>query len=127
MPVVYNIATRNNRLDQVLNALDEATPPGNFQLLDSGGNVLATMQLQQPAGTVTGGVLSFSGLSLIAPAASASGTAAFGQMTDGNGAVIISGLLVNAATGKTDITMTPSAAVIAGQTIALTFATITGN
>jgi uncharacterized membrane protein len=126
MPVVYNTATLNNRLQQVVGSLDAATPPGSFELLDSGGNVLATMQLQQPAGTVSNAVLTLSGLSLIAPAATASGTARFAQMIDGNGNTVISGLVVNGSP-TTDITMTPTANVVAGQTVALTFATITGT
>lgn len=122
MSVVYNIATRNNRLSQVVNALDAATPPGSFQLLDSGGNILASMQMQQPMGSVTGGVLSFFGLSLIAPAAAATGVATGAQFIDGNGNVVISGLTAN-----NDFVISPNSNVTAGQTIALTFAQIIGN
>jgi hypothetical protein len=125
LPVNYNVSTRNNRLQQVANAIDAASPPGNLNLLDGGGNVLAVFQLQQPVGTISGGVLTFSGLSLICPAASQTGTALFANCTDGNGTIVISGLVVNG--NLPDILLTPTQTITAGQTVAITAATITGN
>lgn len=122
MSVNYTVPLRTSRLQQVVNAIDAASPPGNFNLLDGSGNVLATFQLQQPVGTITGAVLTFSGLTLICPAASGSGTALFANCTDGNGNVVISGLAVNS-----DFFLSPGATITAGQTVALTAATITGN
>jgi hypothetical protein len=125
LSVNYNIAVRTNRLQQVINAIDAGFSNGFLKLLDSGGAAAASFQLARPCGTIVGGVLTFSGLSLIDPAA-AGGAAVAGLCTDGSGNTIISGLTVNAAFNP-DIILSPTSIIAAGQTVAITAATITGN
>jgi hypothetical protein len=122
MSVNYSVSVRNNRLQQVINAVDGGVSNGFIQFLALGNLVLSTMQLARPSMTITNGVATFNGLSLIDPSAAASGPAVAAQVTDSAGNIIISGLNVN-----TDILMSPNNNIVAGQTVALTAATITGN
>lgn len=126
MSVNYNTTVLTNRLQQVVNAIDGGVTNGNMRLLDIGGGVLSSLQLARPSGIVSGGVLNFSGLSLIDPAASTSGTAQRARVEDGNGNTIISGLTVSGG-APADIVMTPTNIIVAGQTVAITAAAITGN
>lgn len=125
MSVNYPVAVINNRLQVVKTAIDAGVSNGFLKLLDAGGNSAASFQLARPCGTIVGGVLTFSGLSLIDPAA-AGGAAVAGLCTDGDGNTVISGLTVNAAFNP-DILLTPTATIAAGQAVAITAATITGH
>ena len=126
MTVVYNLTVRNNRLTQVVNAIDGGATNGNLRLLEAGGSVISTLQLSRPCGVVTGGQLVFSGMSLIDPAAVGTGFAVGARVDDGDGGVIISALTVG--TGSTsDIVMSPTNFITAGQAVAITAASITGN
>ena len=122
MPVDYNITVRTNRLQQVINAIDAGASNGFMRLLDIGGNILSSFQLSRPSATVSNAVATFNGLSLIDPSAAGSGTAVGMRVEDGSGNIVISGLALN-----NDFFMTPSAVIAAGQTVAITAATITGN
>jgi hypothetical protein len=122
LPVDYNTTTLTNRLQQVINAIDAGTSNGFMRLLNSGGGVLSSMQLSRPSAVAVLGVMTFNGLPLIDPAAAASGSAALARFEDGSGNIVISGLAIN-----TDFFLTPSATIVAGQTVAITAATITGN
>ena len=122
MPVDYSTTVLTERLQQVINNIDAGPSSGFMRLTDSGGNVLSSFQLQKPSATITGAVLTFSGLSLIDPAAAASGQAALARVEDSTGIIVIHGLQVGS-----DIFLTPTATITAGQTVALTAATITGN
>lgn len=122
MSVNYNIAVLNSRLRDVVSAIDAGPSNGFLRLLLVGGTVASSFQLSRPCATVTGGVLTFSGMSLIDPSAAATGTAAGARFETSDGTVVISGLVINQ-----DITLSPSAFITAGQTVAITAATITGN
>jgi hypothetical protein len=126
MSVNYNTPTISNRLQQVINAMDGGGSNGVLRLLNAGGTVLSSLTLARPSGTVSGNILSFSGLSLVDPAAAASGTATAARIEDSTGTTIISGLTVSNAAGA-DIVLTPTNAIVAGQAIAITAATIQGN
>lgn len=126
MSVNYNIAVLTNRLQVVINAIDAGATNGWMRLLDIGGNILTSFQLSRPSGTASGGVLTFNGLSLIDPSAAASGNAYAARVEDGNGNIVISGLTDGSGPGF-DIILSPSVTITAGQTVALTAATITGN
>ena len=126
MSVNYPVSLINTRLTDVVNAIDAASPPGTLRLLNSGGTTLSSLQLAKPCGTVASGVLTFNGLSLVDPAAAASGTATGARIEDGSGNTIISGLTVG-ANGTFDIVLSPTATIVAGNTIAITAATITGH
>lgn len=126
MSVNYNTPTISNRLQQVINAMDGGGSNGVLRLLNAGGTVLSSLTLARPSGTVSGNTLTFSGLSLVDPAAAASGTATAARIEDSTGTTIISGLTVSNAAGA-DIVLTPTNAIVAGQAIAITAATIQGN
>jgi hypothetical protein len=124
--VVYNLTVRNNRLTQVVNAIDGAGTSGFLRLLDSGGNVISSLQLSRPCGIISGGVLTFSGMSLIDPAATGSSYAVGARIEDGNANIIVSSLTVG--TGSTsDIVMSPTNFITAGQAVAITTASIVWN
>ncbi len=128
MSVDYNLTVRNQRLQQGINAIDAGPSNGFMRILDGGGNVLSSFQLSRPSATVNGGVAYFNGLSLIDAAAAASGVAVGARIEDSTGTVVISGLVVNGiSSAVTDIFMSPNSVITAGQTVAITAATITGN
>jgi hypothetical protein len=120
--VNYNATVRTNRLQQVLNAIDSGPSNGFLQLTDASGNVLSSMQLARPSAIVANALMTFQGLPLIDPAAAAGGAASFARVEDSLGNIVISGLSIG-----TDLLLSPSAVIAAGQTIALTAATIQGN
>lgn len=126
MSVVYSLIVRDNRLTQVVNAIDGAGTSGSLLLLNTVGAILSTLQLARPCGNISGGVLVFSGMSLIDPAAAQGGIATAAAINDGNGTNVISGLTVGISTAS-DIVMSPTSVITAGQTVAITSATITGN
>lgn len=126
MSVDYNIATLTDRLQVVVDKIDAGATNGWLRLLDIGGNVLSSFQLSRPMGVASAGVLYFNGLSLIDPAAAAAGIAERARVDDGDGTVVISGLTVGFGPAY-DIAMSPTNTIAAGQTVAITAATITGN
>lgn len=125
MSVNYNTPTISNRLQQVINGMDGGGAAGALRLLDSGGNVLSTMPLAFPSGTVAGNTLQFSGLSLIDPSIAVGGTATAARIDDSTGTTIVSGLTVSNSAG-TDIILSPTNVLVAGQVLAIQAATITG-
>jgi hypothetical protein len=122
LPVDYSTTVLTQRLQQVINNIDGGPSNGFMRLLDAGGNVLSSLQLSRPSAVASGGVMTFNGLSLIDPAAAATGSASTARVEDSTGVIVIHGLQVG-----TDILLTPSPSITAGQTVALTAATITGN
>lgn len=126
MSVVYTIPVINTRLQDVVNAIDAGPAAGVLRLLNSGGSTLSSLALAKPSGSVSGGILSFLGLSLVDPAAAASGLATAARIEDSTGTTIISGLTVG-NTSASDIVLSPSATIVAGNTIAITQGTITGH
>jgi hypothetical protein len=127
LSVDYNTTVLTNRLQVVIDDIDDGATNGWLRLLDIGGNVLSSLQLARPMGIAANGVLTFLGLSLIDPAAAADGTAARARVEDGDGNTIISGLTVGTVGSTSDIVMSPTNFITAGQTVAITAATITGN
>lgn len=125
MSVNYNTNVLNRRLQDVVDAIDAGGGNGWMRLLDSSSNVLSSFQLSRPMGVVANAVITFNGLSLIDPSAAANGEARGARVESSTGTVVISGLLVNGT--KPDIILTPTATIVAGQTVAITAATITGN
>lgn len=127
MSCVYPQSIINPRLQLVASAIDAGGGNGVLRLLDSASNILSSLQLARPAATVGAGVLVFNGMALVDPAAAATGTATAARVEDSIGNIVISGLTVgNAPSGPWDITF-PTNAIVAGQTIAITQAQITGH
>jgi hypothetical protein len=126
LSVNYSIPVRTSRLQVVATAIDAGGGNGFLRLLDLAGNTLSSLQLARPALSVANGVATFNGLSLIDPAAANAGTAVGARCDDSAGNIVISGLTVNTPPGA-DILLSPSNVIAAGQTVAITQATITGN
>ena len=123
MSVVYNTTLKNTRMTSVVTAIGTT---GYLNIYTTGlGTLLASIALANPAGTVTGGVLTFSGTPLEELSANNSGTAAVATVTtaiSGGGTTIISGLTVSASVG--DIVLS-STTIVAGQPVTITSASIT--
>lgn len=121
MAVTYTTAVKNARLDAVITAIGSA---GVLEIGTTGmGTVLATIALGNPAGTTSGGVLTFSGFPRSDTSADATGTAAAARIrTSSGGTDIITGLTVG--TSGADIIL-DSTSITAGQTVTITSATIT--
>lgn len=121
MAVTYTTAVKNARLDAVVTAIGSA---GVLEIGTTGmGTVLATIALGNPAGTSSGGVLTFSGFPRSDTSADATGTAAAARIrTASGGTDIVTGLTVG--TSGSDINL-DSTSITAGQTVTITSATIT--
>lgn len=121
MSVVYTTAVKNARLDAVVTAIGTT---GVLEIGTTGmGSVLATINLGNPAGTTSGGVLTFSGFPRSDTSADASGTAAEARIrTATAGTDIVTGLTVG--TSGSDINL-DSTSITAGQTVTITSAAIT--
>ena len=121
MAVTYTTAVKNARLDAVVTAI------GTTGVLEIGTTgmalVLATIDLGNPAGTTSGGVLTFSGFPRSDTSADDSGTAAEARIrTASAGTDIITGLTVGLS--ASDINL-DSVSITAGQTVTINSATIT--
>lgn len=125
MSVTYNTTLRNTRMTDVVTAIGTT---GFLNIYTTGlGTLLSSIPLANPAGTVTSGVLSFSGTPLTQSSANASGTAVAANVTtavNGGGTIVISGLTVG--TSSTDIIMS-STSIVAGQPVTITSASITAG
>jgi hypothetical protein len=89
--------------------------------LSGATGVLATIPLQNPAATVSGSVMTISGVPLTANA-SAGGTAALAELRNNAGTAIVSGLTVGTATSDVIVT---TVTVVSGQPVTVTSGTIT--
>lgn len=136
MAVSYLASLRTDRLRLVLNKLGTASAPtisttgtlaGTLVIgtsaLSGATGVLATITLATTPASVTGDVLTLSGVPLSA-VASATGTAAKAELRDNAGSVVVGGLTVTASGGGGDIIIS-STAITSGQTVQVTSGTIT--
>ncbi len=125
MSLIYSLVVRNNRLQQVINAIDGGVGNGKIQLGTAGmALVLSTVVLLKPCATVAAGTLTFSGTPLSDPSAAATGFATEAQITDSAGTVVASGLTVG--TVGTDIIITLQN-ITTGSIVTFVSGTITGN
>lgn len=125
MSVIYSQTAINARLQGVVSAI------GNNGLLKvrQGSTILSTIQLANPCGTVSGGVLTFSG-TLVDPSAAATGNADNVIITDSLSDLMISGLTVNIPLSGADVIITNglnSTVITIGQTVQVLAAQITGS
>lgn len=122
MSVVYNTTLKNTRMTSVVTAIDVGGA-GYLEIGDTSMvHVLSTIHFNSVCGTVTGGVLTFSGTPLADASAARTGTAAAAEVFSGGNTLIISGLTVS--TSAADINLS-STSIVAGQSVTLTAATIT--
>ena len=125
MSVNYSSTVKDARLQVVADAIDAGSGDGVMVIgtsaLSGATGVLATVALDKPCASVSGGVLTLSGLPNSATA-SADGTAAKAELRDSAGTVIVSGLTVG--TSGADITINATA-ISSGQTVEIDSGTIT--
>jgi hypothetical protein len=82
---------------------------------------LAVILFNSTCGTVSGGVLTFSGTPLVDSSAAATNTASSAEVVDGTNHIVISGLTIG--TSGSDINLS-STSIVAGQSVTITAATI---
>lgn len=125
MAIVYSNAVKDNRLQQVIAAIDAGAGNGTLVIgtsaLSGATGVLATITLAKPSATKLNGVLTISGVPLQV-AASAAGTAAKAELRDSTGLVVASNLTVG--TSATDIIIN-SVTISTNQIVQITSGTIT--
>lgn len=125
MSVVYNTTVKNARLTVARDAIDQGSSFGKLVIgtsaLSGATGVLATIILNDPSGSVSGGILTLSGMPISATAA-ATGTAAKAELRDSDNTTIVSGLTVG--TSATDIIIN-STSIASNQIVQCTSATIT--
>jgi len=120
MAVTYNTTLKNTRLAAVVTAIGTA---GKLEIGTAAmASVLATITLDNPAATVSAGVLTFSGFPKSDASADNTGTAAAARIRDGSNNDIVTGLTVG--TAGTDIVLN-STSIVSGQPLTLSSATIT--
>src|ERR1035437_3825135 len=110
MSATYNAALKNTRMTDVVTAIGAT---GFINFYSATPTLLASIPLANPAGTVTGGVLTFSAMPVSATVSTA---------IDGGGTVVITGLTVG--TVSTDIVLS-STNIVATQPVTITAASIT--
>lgn len=125
MTLNYNATVINGRLQVVINNIDAGASTGAIRLLNSTNQTVALINLIKPSATISGGVLTFSGLPLAAPLTFISGQIVSADIEDSNANVVASGLTVGNSTAY-DIVM-GNTSVSSGQIISLTYAAITGR
>lgn len=114
MSITYSTTVKNNRLTQVLNAIDGGSGNGILNIGTTGmATTLVSVTLAKPSATVSAGVLTFSGLPK-SGTATGTGTAAAATITDSTATVVISGLTVG--TSGTDIII-DNTSITTGQTV----------
>ena len=122
MSVNYSITEINTRLQGTVQSIGQAGN-GFLKLQSASGATVSSIQLNNPCGVVSNGVLVFTG-SLIDPSA-AGGTAVSAVVTDTNNNVMISGLTVSSA-APADIILSQTL-IPAGTVVQLLSAQITGS
>lgn len=123
MAVVYNMPTRNARMTAVADNIDGGGAAGSIEIGTTGmGTLLAQIVLAYPCGTVSSGVLTFSGFPRSDTSANNTGTAAAAVIKDSTGTVIVSGLTVG--TSGADIIL-DTTSIAANEVVTLNSASIT--
>lgn len=128
MAVVYSSTAIDFRLEGVIDAIDAGGTNGSLRLL-AGGTTVSTISLSVPCGTVSGGVLTFSG-TLLDPSADATGSVDSGAIYDSNGSVVVSGLTAGIPFSGADIIISNglnTTLITMGQAVQILSAQITGS
>jgi hypothetical protein len=123
MAVIYSTATKTARMNAVVTQIDAGAGAGVLQIGTTGmATVLAEFTLNDPCGTVSGAVLTFSGFPKSDTSANATGTAAAARIRDSNATDVVTGLTVGLS--GSDINL-DSLSITTGQTVTLNSATLT--
>jgi hypothetical protein len=122
MAVTYANGVKTARMQAVLDAIDAGTA-AKLEIGTSGmAAVLATLTLVDPAGTVSGSVLTLDFSPAISAVASGTGTAAAARIRTSADADVVTGLTVG--TSGTDIVL-DSTSITSGQTVTISAGTLT--
>lgn len=124
MAVNYVASLKNTRMLSVLAAIDGGGGTGAAYLevgTTGFASTLVAFSMNNPSGSVSGAVLTFT--TPKTATAVNSGTAAEGRIKNSAGTIIVSGLTVG--TSGTDIIISPSTTITAGQDVDWTAGTIT--
>jgi hypothetical protein len=122
MSVNYSASTKTARMTAVRDKIDAGSGAGKLKIGTTGmSTVLATWILNDPSGTISGSVLTFSGFPKT-DAADAAGTPAEAVMTDSDDNIVISGLTVGLS--GTDVIVDSTTLALA-QNFTIQSATIT--
>lgn len=122
MAVTYSNTVKDNRMTQVLNAIDGGAGAGYIEICSAAyASVLATITLSDPCGSVASQALTLT-MPKSDTNADATGTAAIARIKDSAGNIIVSGLTVGAGSGDINLS---SVAITAGDTVTLNSAVIT--
>lgn len=126
MAVIYAAALRTARMNEVNDAINAGSGAGKLKIGTAAmASTLATLTLADPAGSVSGDVLTLDfDPDISDTSADNSGTAAAATITDSDDNVIVSGLTVG--TSGTNIVL-DSVSITTGQTVTITAGTITHN
>lgn len=119
MAVTYATDVKTARMNAVVTEIDAGAAAGVLQIGTTAmGTVLAEFTLNEPCGTVTTDVLTFSGFPKSDTSANATGTAAAARIRDSDGNDVITGLTVTLSGGGGDIIL-DSLSITSGQTVTL--------
>jgi len=126
--VIYAAAVRTARMNAVLTAINAGSGPGKLKIGSAAmASVLAVLTLEDPAGSVSGDVLTFDFSPAISDtSADNTGTAAAATITDSDDNVIVSGLTVTLSGGGGNVIL-DSLSITTGQTVTITSGTLTHN
>jgi hypothetical protein len=128
MAMSYAAVLKSTRMQAVISAIDVAATAGILQIWsgDSTGILLASLLLNKPSFTESGGVITLAGVPKTATAA-ADGTAAVAMIKDGNGNVVVDELSVGIAgyIFDTPNIVIDTLSIVSGQTVTLSGGTIT--
>jgi hypothetical protein len=120
----YRVDVVNNRLQQIINAVDAGGSNGAL-VIGTSGLTISSILLAKPSATVSSGVLTLSGCPRVDSFAAAAGTPTIGTIYDSNGIAVVSGLTVGISTSN-DLVI-DHANVARGDIVSLIYGTITGN
>jgi hypothetical protein len=123
----YSQTAVNDRLQGVVTAIDDSG--AGFIRLLAGGVVVSSIALQNPCGTVSGGVLTFTG-TLVDPSAANTGVVTGARIEDGAGNIMVSGLTVGIPLSGADILLTNglnTTLITAGQAVSVVSGQIIGS
>lgn len=131
MAIGLSSTVRDNRLTQILNAIDGGAGAGLLRIYDgtrpaTGGaptTLLAELTLSDPSGSVAAGVLTFSAVTTDS-AANATGTATWARIVDSTGSFVLD---CSVSTAGADINLNTTSIVV-NAAVSITSAAITeGN
>jgi hypothetical protein len=123
--VNYSQSVINTRLTDVVNAIDGGGGNGQCKLFSAASVLISTLVMPRPSGTAAGGVLTFV-TPWVDTSAANTGAPVSAQIQDSTGTNVITGLTVGAGSTSFDIVLS-NAIITAGQTVAITTASIIGR